>query len=84
MKWDLFDSANWQCLLDSKIMEEWLKQTNTKQTMTDAGVIHSGTQLDMPNSWCERLFLGNIGEHMLFIFACTNEIQWIFSQFRIR
>lgn len=62
MKWDLFDSANWQCLLDTKIMEDWLRKADTKKSMSDARVIHSGSQLDMPNSWCERLFLDNIGE----------------------
>lgn len=62
MKWDLFDSANWQCMLDIKAMESWLKKADSKKSMMDAGVIHSGTQIDMPNSWCERLFLGNIGK----------------------
>lgn len=65
MKWDLFDSANWQCILDTKIMEEWLEKADNKKSMSDARVIHSGTQLDMPNSWCERLFLNNTGEFML-------------------
>lgn len=65
MKWDLFDSTNWQSLLDTKAMENWLKKADTQKSMSDASVIHSGTQLDMPNSWCERLFLGNIGERII-------------------
>lgn len=76
MKWDLSDLSKWQCLLDTKPMEDWLKKTDSQKSMSDAGVIHSGTELDMPNSWCERLFLSNIGEHIRSSFFKPWHFSW--------
>lgn len=64
MRWNFENANDWQILLHYESVAEWIKDSETAKSLSDAGVISSGKHLEMPNSWVEQFFLNNQGSEI--------------------